>query len=53
MWPDCWSLNEVFGSSARITPGSVGKIMLLTVLAQLLADLLIRHGVPAGETAWT
>jgi bile acid:Na+ symporter, BASS family len=44
-------LDEVFGVSARITPASVAKIMLLTVLAPLLAGLLIRHWMPAAEKA--
>jgi bile acid:Na+ symporter, BASS family len=44
-------LDEVFGRSARITPASVAKIMLLTVLAPLLVGLLIRHWVPAAEKA--
>jgi BASS family bile acid:Na+ symporter len=43
--------DEVFGRSARITPASVAKIMLLTVLAPLLVGLLIRHWVPAAERA--
>jgi BASS family bile acid:Na+ symporter len=44
-------LDEVFGVSARITPASVAKIMLLTVLAPLLVGLLIRHWMPAAEKA--
>jgi bile acid:Na+ symporter, BASS family len=42
-------LAEVFGRSARIAPGSVAKIMLLTVLVPLLVGLLIRHWAPAAE----
>jgi BASS family bile acid:Na+ symporter len=44
-------LDEVFGRSARITPASVAKIMLLTVLAPLLVGLLIRRRAPAAEKA--
>jgi bile acid:Na+ symporter, BASS family len=44
-------LDQAFGRSARITPASVAKIMLLTVLAPLLVGLLIRHWVPAAEKA--
>jgi bile acid:Na+ symporter, BASS family len=44
-------LDEIFGRAARITPASVAKIMLLTVLAPLLVGLLIRHWVPAAEKA--
>ena len=44
-------LDGVFGSSARITPASVAKIMLLTVLVPLLVGLLIRHWAPAAEKA--
>ncbi|MGA7052318.1 MAG: hypothetical protein WBZ37_13805 [Mycobacterium sp.] len=44
-------LDEVLGRSAQITPASVAKIMLLTVLAPLLVGLLIRHWVPAAEKA--
>jgi len=44
-------LDEAFGSSARVTPASVAKIMLLTVLAPLVVGLLIRHSVPTAEKA--
>jgi BASS family bile acid:Na+ symporter len=44
-------LDEVFGRSARITPASVAKIMLVTVLAPLLVGLLLRRWVPAAEKA--
>jgi bile acid:Na+ symporter, BASS family len=44
-------LDEIFGRAARITPASVAKIVLLTVLAPLLVGLLIRHWVPAAEKA--
>jgi len=44
-------LDKIFGCAARITPASVAKIMLLTVLAPLLVGLLTRHWVPAAEKA--
>jgi BASS family bile acid:Na+ symporter len=42
-------LNYVFDRSAAIGPAMVSKIMLMTVLAPLLAGLLIRHWRPAAE----
>jgi bile acid:Na+ symporter, BASS family len=44
-------LDEIFGRAAKITPARVAKIMLLTVLAPLVAGLLIRHWIPAAERA--
>jgi BASS family bile acid:Na+ symporter len=44
-------LDEIFGRAARITPASVAKIMLLTVLTPLLVGLLLRHWVPPMEKA--
>ena len=44
-------LDEIFGRAARITPASVAKIMLLTVLTPLLVGLLLRHWVPPAEKA--
>jgi bile acid:Na+ symporter, BASS family len=44
-------LDEIFGRTASITPGSVAKIMLSTVLAPLLVGLLLRHWVPPTEKA--
>jgi bile acid:Na+ symporter, BASS family len=43
--------DEIFGRAASITPGSVAKIMLLTVLAPLLAGLLLQRWVPPAEKA--
>ena len=44
-------LDEIFGRAATITPASVAKIMLLTVLAPLGVGLLLRHWVPPTEKA--
>jgi bile acid:Na+ symporter, BASS family len=44
-------LDDIFGRAATITPASVAKIMLLTVLAPLGVGLLLRHWVPPTEKA--
>jgi len=44
-------LNFVFARSAVIGPAGVAKIMLMTVLAPLLAGLLVRQWIPAAEQA--
>ena len=44
-------LDEIFGRAASITPASVAKIMLLTVLTPLGVGLLLRHWVPPAEKA--
>ena len=44
-------LDEIFGRAASITPASVAKIMLLTVLTPLGVGLLLRHWVPPTEKA--
>jgi BASS family bile acid:Na+ symporter len=43
--------GAVFGTVARIGPLAIGKIMLTTVLAPLLAGLLIRNWFPRSEKA--
>jgi BASS family bile acid:Na+ symporter len=44
-------LDDIFGRAATITPASVAKIMLLTVLTPLGVGLLLRHWVPPTEKA--
>jgi BASS family bile acid:Na+ symporter len=44
-------LDEIFGRAATITPASVAKIMLWTVLGPLGVGLLLRHWVPPAEKA--
>src|SRR5882672_3595427 len=44
-------LDHVFDRAATIGPLAIGKIMLMTVLAPLVAGLLIRHWYPAAEKA--
>jgi bile acid:Na+ symporter, BASS family len=44
-------LDEVFDRAGGIGPAAVAKIMAMSVLAPLLAGLLIRHWIPAAEKA--
>jgi bile acid:Na+ symporter, BASS family len=44
-------LDRVFDRSAAISPAAVAKIMLMTVLAPLVAGLLIRHWFPRAAGA--
>jgi bile acid:Na+ symporter, BASS family len=44
-------LDEIFHRAAVIGPAAIAKLMLMSVLAPLLAGLLIRHWFPAAEKA--
>jgi bile acid:Na+ symporter, BASS family len=43
--------DRVFGASAEVTPLTVAKIMLKSVIAPLFVGLLIRQWIPAAEKA--
>lgn len=44
-------LDHLFDRSGHITPFAVGRIVLMTVLAPLIAGLIIRHWLPAARRA--
>jgi bile acid:Na+ symporter, BASS family len=44
-------VDHIFNRAGVVTPGKVAKIMFMSVLAPLLAGLLIRRWIPAAQKA--